>query len=194
MTPFVSKKAFGKSAAIIHDPVDYVCCIGESAMTVTHRSQTGAFKGSQTMAGSGLYSLYFTRFTSNLADGDVFTSPSDFIIYFDALNTGTDKNEKIQIMGESEFVPPSVSRNVAPDYGNSNDACASGPGDPKITVYFVPSFQAGAAAYTDAALTTELNASYPTDTWYWYDDGGVGQSFQYPGYSSGGVQNITACR
>lgn len=190
-TPFVSRKAFGKSASVTAGPTDWVTCIGESAMTITQRTSAGVFVNSQTMTGSGLYGLYFTRFTG-VGDQNIFSSTSDFIMYFDSISTLDD--EKVQIMGDTEFSPSSTSSNVAPDYGNSDDACASGPGDPKITVYFVPSFQAGAAAYTDAALTVELNTSYPTNTWYWYDNGSAGQSFRYPGYSSGGVQNITDCR
>jgi hypothetical protein len=194
MTPFVSSKAMGKCSATGVGTTDYVCCIAESALTVERRSSNGVLISSQTMAGSATYNVYFTTFSGPINEGDIFTSTGNFIMYSDGNNSIDD--EQVFYMGEDEFPINNVQSEIAPDYGNSTDACNNGPTDPKVPVYFVNSFTAGEAAYADANLTQELSDVYPSGTWYWTNTGGRGVSFTYVAWNSsgtGGIQNITTC-
>jgi hypothetical protein len=188
MTPFVSRKAFGKSAAINWGPTDWVTCIGESAMTITHRRSNGAFVASQSMAGSGLYGLYFARFTSTINNGDIFTSNSDFILYFDSLNTNDD--ERVQIMGESEFSASVEETDISGPFGDSEDACNTGPGSTAFTAYFLSSYQVGAEVYTDSNYSTTLKTTAGSG---WYYNFTTADSFEYDVSTALQINQITAC-
>lgn len=191
MTPFVSKKAFGKAACLMFTvDADWVTCISDSAIDIEHRDNSGVLVTSQTMTGTN--GIFFTRFTS-VATGSIFTSDDDFIMYADT--NATLKDEKVFIMGDTKFQPATESISFyTPDgttrtsYGNSGSACSDGPvGDP-VTVYCLPDFSVGSQVFTDTALSTPL--SNDSTGWY-YVVSGSGFAVEYS-VSNPNIINVIA--
>ena len=154
MNPFVSKKAFGTIGSVVGGASAYVCCIGESAMTIYHRAANGTLKATQTMSGSSTYSLYFTRFTSSIAGDDIFESTGGtnrFMMFYDSPND----DERVCYMADTllEISPNTLS--IAGPYGDPEQACNEGPNE-CFTAYNIESFAIGEFIYTDSTCRTEL--------------------------------------
>lgn len=191
MTPFVSKKAFGK-AMIFTTTADWATCIGESAMTVYLRDGNGRLITSQTMSGTSTYSLYFTRFTGLQANYVLETNgTNEMITYYDA-NTSLD-DERVAFMSDALFELTTESQTVSTDfYGAGEEACGNGPSAPTATAYFVTEFGNGAAAYTDSTCRTTWDSVHGEGFFY---NSSTNQSFYYSRWttSGGGVSDIRAC-
>jgi len=187
MTPFVSTKAFGK-ATIITSAADWATCISNAALTVRRRDSDGALLGTQTMAGSATYGVYFTRFT-NLSAGDVLeTTSGGMIVYSD--NDTTLDDERINIMSDVTMEINSEAVDVVIDqYGDPDQACNEGPGGTQVEVYAVPEFAAGAYLYTDTAATTKVSDTYGTD--YYYE---AGNNIAFNLNSDSQIINDVECR
>jgi len=184
MTPFVSKKAFGKAACLVKTTqnADWVTCISDSAIDIEHRNYYGGLVTASTMTGNN--DIFFTRFT-NVNSGSIFTSDDDFIMYADT--TSTLKDEKVFIMGDTKFQPTTASISVGVGNGNSTDSCLIGFDDGSSTVYFVPALELGARVFTDVDLRTELASG-----WYYFNDG-TAQSFEYAVSVTGSINQIDVC-
>ena len=193
MTPFVSKKAFGKAACLIKNiDADWVTCISDSAIDIEHRTISGALVTSQSM--TGINDIFFTRFTS-VATGSIFTSDDNFIMYADT--TATLRDEKVFIMGDTKFQPVTQSISFyTPDgtartsYGNSGSACTDGPFDDPLTVYCLPDFSVGSQVFTDATLSTPL--SNDSTGWY-YVASGDGLAVEYSVSTPNIINQIVSC-
>jgi hypothetical protein len=190
MTPFVSQKAFGTIGGTNAGTPAFVCCIGIAAIVVRHRNKSGNLIASQTMAGSSTYNIYFTRFTANLSNDDIFETPtsSGFILYFD--NNTTLNDERTCFMGDTTLEMSSLyqTANISGPYGNEGEACNGG--EPSSTHYIVKTFAQGEQVFTDAACTTELADG--SDYWYNHD---TNERFQYTSWTptTGGIENIVSC-
>jgi len=190
MTPFVSQKAFGTIAGTNAGTPAYVCCIGIAAIVVRHRNAAGNLITSQTMAGSSTYNIYFTRFTSNLSNDDIYETSTDsgFIMYFD--NNTTSNDERTCFMADTTLDVSSLyqTANISGTYPNSGEACTGG--ETPTTHYIISSFATGEQVFTDAACTTELADG--SDYWKNHD---TNERFQYTAWTptSGGIENIVSC-
>lgn len=186
MTSFVSKKAFGTIGSTVGGVSDWVCCIGESAMTVYHRDVNGRLKSTSTMAGSSTYSLYFKYFNSSIADNDIFEASSDFIMYYDSVKD----DERVCYMGDTTLEMSSLysTANMSGPYGDPSEACNQ-PQTP-AEHYVITSFATSQQVFTNSACTTELSIG---NEYYYNHD--TNQTFQYTSWtpSSGGIENIQAC-
>ena len=187
MNPFVSKKAFGTIGSVVGGASDYVCCIGESAITIYHRASTGALKATQTMSGSATYGLYFTRFTSSVAGDDIFESDgaaaNKFFVYYDSPND----DERVCYMADTLLEISSLTSqlSIAGPFDEPFQACEEGPVVDRFTVYAIDSFAAGDFLYTDSTCRTELS-----DGIYYYPS--TNQSFSYTRYPTG-IGDIADC-
>ena len=186
-TPFVSTKAFGK-ATIMTSAADWATCISNAAMTVRRRNSNGALLGTQTMAGSATYNVYFTRFTG-LSAGDVLEITSGgMYVYSD--NDTTFDDERLNIMSDVTMEINSEEVDIAIDqYAGPDEACNEGPGGTQVGVFAVPSFTAGAYLYTDSAATTKVSDTYGTD--YYYE---AGNNIAFQLSSDSQIINDTGCR
>lgn len=177
MTAFVSKKAFGTCGSVVNgggSNHDYVCLIGESAITIYHRDNTGALKATNTMTGSSTYGLYFTRFTSNIVGDDIFESDgaqgNKFFMYYDSPND----DERVCYMADTLLEVSSLTSNfeISGPFTDQNNACEEGPIVDRFTVYAIDSFAAGDFLYTDSTCRTDLADGiyyYPTNNvWFSY--------------------------
>ena len=191
MTPFVSKKAFGK-AMILTTTADWATCIGESAMTVYRRDSNGRLITSQTMSGNATYSLYFTRFT-NLSSSDVLETngSNEMITYYDA-NTSLD-DERVAFMSDALMELNTTSQSITTDnYPGNDQACSEGSSASTVTGYFISSFANGAQLFTDSTCRSLWDDAYGEG---WYYNASTNQAFYYTRWtpSSGGVSDITSC-
>lgn len=188
-TPFVSKKSFGVAGIVANQSADWCCCIGESAMTIYHRDYLGRIKTEQTMAGSATYNLYFTRFTADIEEGDIFESngTNRFIMYYDADPTNDD--ERVQFMSDTLLDKSGnyVAQNISGPFGDPGEACAVGPGAPTFTGYSVASFSLNEAMYLDSTLDTEVSDTY-SDGSIFYNHA-TNQSFGYYRWTGAGTGN-----
>jgi len=188
MTPFVSKKAFGTIGSVVNgggSNHDFVCCIGESAMTIYHRDPNGTLKASQTMSGSSTYSLYFARFTASISGDDVFESTGGsnrFFMYYDSPND----DERVCYMADSLLELNPNSFEIAGPFDDPSQACAEGPQAQCFTVYNIESFVNGDYLYTDSTCRTELQEG---GVWY---NCATNQSFGYTRYPVG-ITDISSC-
>jgi hypothetical protein len=185
MTPFVSKKAFGTIGSVVGGASDYVCCIGESAITIYHRAANGTLKATQTMSGSATYSIYFTRFTSSIAGDDIFesngTQANKFFMYYDSPND----DERVCYMADTLLELSATQIAIAGPFDEPFQACEEGPVATRFNVYVIESFTSGDFLYTDSTCRSELS-----DGIYYYPT--TNQSFSYARYPTG-IGDIADC-
>lgn len=185
MNPFVSKKAFGTIGSVVGGASDYVCCIGESAMTIYHRDPNGTLKATQTMSGSSTYSLYFTRFTSSIAGDDIFESTGGtnrFMMFYDSPND----DERVCYMADTLLELNTNEIEIAGPFDDTTQACDEGPQAQCFTAYNIESFANGEYLYTDSTCRSELQEG---SIWY---NCSTGQTFGYTRYPTG-ITDITTC-
>ena len=186
MNPFVSKKAFGTIGSVIGGASDYVCCIGESAITIYHRASNGVLKATQTMSGSATYAVYFTRFATSNAEYDIYESTGGtnrFMMYYDSVQD----DERVCYMADTTLELSTNSLSIAGPYTNSSEACAEGPSAECFTAYNISTFANGEYIYTDSTCRTELSEG---SIWY---NCSTNQSFGYTRYPTG-ITDISDCR
>ncbi len=190
MAPFVSQKAFGTIGGTNAGTPAYVCCIGIAAIQVRHRNAAGQLITTQTMAGSSTYNVYFTRFSANLSNDDIFETDtaSGFILYFD--NNTTLNDERTCFMGDTTLEVSSLysTANISGPYGDEAEACNGG--NTPTTHYIIETFTTGDQVFTNSACTTELADG--TNYWKNHD---TNERFQYTAWTptSGGIENIVSC-
>lgn len=185
MTAFVSKKAFGTIGSVVGGASDYVCCIGESAMTIYHRDPNGTLKATQTMTGSSTYSLYFTRFTASIAGDDIFESTggsNSFFMWYDSPND----DERVCYMADTLLTINTNEIEIAGPFDDPSQACAEGPSSTCFTVYNIENFVNGDYLYTDSTCRTELQEG---GVWY---NCATNESFGYTRYPVG-ITDISSC-